>query len=162
MKGIDVNGTPEQNRAAQKRWRERHPEQERERQRLKAQRERERHPERIRERQKRYNAKNADKVREANFRRYLKRNYDMTPEDYANRLAFQDGRCAICREPMVRPNVDHDHETGIVRGILCSECNSAIGLMKDDPQRLTAAAEYLDAASVQTVSEEATWHSERS
>jgi hypothetical protein len=121
------------------------PEAERDRCRLKAQRERELHPERIRERQRRYNARNREKVRIAQHRRYLKRNYDMTPEDYAARLAFQDGRCAICREPMVSPCVDHDHETGLVRGILCADCNGALGLLKDDPARLTAALSYLGA-----------------
>lgn len=68
--------------------------------------------------------------------------------EYKALLQAQDGRCGICRrpEPNGRHNrwcVDHDHKTGRKRGLLCINCNSAIGLLNDDPALLLAAIEYL-------------------
>jgi hypothetical protein len=65
-------------------------------------------------------------------------------------LAAQGGVCAACGEtPSPRRgksiwNVDHDHSTGRVRGILCTGCNSAIGHLQDDPERCRKAAAYLE------------------
>ncbi len=68
--------------------------------------------------------------------------YRLTPEDYESLRAHQDGRCHICGEE--RPlDVDHDHETGRVRGLLCRACNLGIGKLKDDPDLVEAAASYL-------------------
>jgi hypothetical protein len=70
-------------------------------------------------------------------------------EKSAARLREEQGsRCAICgvpeeHAPMKRLHVDHDHRTHIVRGLLCSRCNTGIGQFKDDPNRLLAAIEYL-------------------
>lgn len=54
----------------------------------------------------------------------------------------QGGRCAICRR-RTRLGIDHDHTTEFVRGLLCRACNLGIGLLKNDPRRLRAAAAYL-------------------
>lgn len=76
----------------------------------------------------------------------LKR-YGITPEQYDAMLAAQGGHCAIC--PATEPggrgewHVDHDHETGEVRGLLCSRCNLGIGLFRDTPGLLESAATYL-------------------
>ncbi len=60
------------------------------------------------------------------------------------RLLQADGdRCGICNRK-VRLFADHDHRRARHRGRLCHPCNAAIGLMKDDPQRLRQAAEYLE------------------
>jgi hypothetical protein len=70
----------------------------------------------------------------------------MTVEDYDRMLEAQGGGCAICGRPP-RPDislhVDHDHETGRIRGSLCWPCNNLLGDVQDDPARLYAAADYL-------------------
>lgn len=74
----------------------------------------------------------------------LKR-YGLTPEAFAALLTEQGSRCAICRSLMVEEViVDHDHETGRVRGLLCRPCNSGIGHLGDDPARVRAALAYLE------------------
>lgn len=83
---------------------------------------------------------------------HLLRFYGLTPEQYAELYEAQAGVCAICREPETmtyrgKPktlSIDHDHETGKVRGLLCAACNFAIGKFRDDPALLRAAAEYLE------------------
>jgi hypothetical protein len=61
-------------------------------------------------------------------------------------VSKQGGICAICRETKI-DRIDHDHKTGKVRGLLCHCCNAALGLFRDLPDRLRAAAEYLENAS---------------
>ena len=78
---------------------------------------------------------------------YYRREFGLTADDVDAMIAAQDGVCAIC---LVAPkrfaswHVDHDHETGRIRGMLCNRCNQAIGLLGEDPARLRAAAEYLE------------------
>jgi hypothetical protein len=77
--------------------------------------------------------------------------YGLTVERYLDLLESQNGVCAICARPETAKRggqtktlaVDHDHKTGLVRGLLCQSCNTAIGLMNDDPQRMAAAIDYL-------------------
>lgn len=73
-----------------------------------------------------------------------KRRYGLTDEDYQSMLREQGGRCAVCGSTE-RLCVDHDHSTGAVRKILCDYCNKALGLIEDDPRRLRALAEYIEA-----------------
>lgn len=71
--------------------------------------------------------------------------YGLTPEEYAARLEAQDGRCALCRR-LPKKNllaVDHDHETGEVRGLLCTPCNSALGRWGDNEDGLRRVVAYL-------------------
>lgn len=89
------------------------------------------------------------KVREANRQSHLKREYGLTAEAHKALLESHNNKCAICRADKdwggrKYLSVDHDHKTGKVRGVLCNSCNVALGLLKDDPQRLRAAADYLD------------------
>jgi hypothetical protein len=78
---------------------------------------------------------------------HLKSLYGITQADYDRLLALQHGRCAICGadKPGTRGTwrVDHDHETGQVRGLLCDGCNLGIGYLRDDPDILMAAARYV-------------------
>lgn len=66
---------------------------------------------------------------------------------YKKLLKEQDGCCAICGKRYEfgdrRFAVDHDHNTGEVRGVLCNPCNGGLGMFKDDPDILTAAIVYL-------------------
>ena len=81
------------------------------------------------------------------FYRWLSR-YGLTPEDYHVMFEAQDGVCAICgTSPDERPlNIDHDHETGQVRGLLCGRCNTGLGHFGDDVDRLRSAISYLEGA----------------
>ena len=78
--------------------------------------------------------------------RNLIRRYTLTLDGYDELLRGQGGRCAICFEkPRGDENlcVDHDHETGRIRGLLCHSCNRGIGLLGDNVPRLRAAVSYL-------------------
>ena len=74
---------------------------------------------------------------------HLKRKYGLTPEEFEELLTAQGDGCAICGKPNP-DNVDHDHVTGRVRGILCWNCNVGVGQFEDDVERLVAATIYLD------------------
>ena len=79
--------------------------------------------------------------------RALRRRYGITLADYDDILLAQNGVCAICQQSQRsgrRLDVDHEHETGTVRGLLCNRCNRGLGLFQDSPALLRAAAEYLD------------------
>lgn len=79
----------------------------------------------------------------------LRRNYGFGLDVFEEKLASQGNRCAICRSDEVRGSgdwhVDHCHQSGRVRQILCSPCNSGLGMFRDDPMILRAAAGYLEA-----------------
>jgi len=53
----------------------------------------------------------------------LKHGYGMTPADLRAMLDAQDAVCAICKSPLRKPIIDHDHRTGAVRGLVCNRCN---------------------------------------
>lgn len=72
----------------------------------------------------------------------LRRKYGMTEADYAVMKSAQGGKCAICAEPG-ELCVDHCHATGRIRGLLCRSCNLALGYLRDDPNRLLSAIDYL-------------------
>lgn len=75
-------------------------------------------------------------------RRFVR--YGITPEMFQNMVNEQNNECLICRLDMVKPNVDHNHETGKVRGLLCDKCNRALGIFKDDLEILKSAVKYLE------------------
>ena len=79
----------------------------------------------------------------------LKRQYSITEELYAKIAAKQDNRCAICNchQHYQHLAVDHDHKTGMVRGLLCTNCNRGLGRFFDSPVRLSAASAYITRAN---------------
>lgn len=85
-----------------------------------------------------------DERRARERRARLAQKYGLTLEAFEAMLREQGQVCAICRmAPDTPPVVDHCHETGVVRGILCVTCNAGLGMFKDDPVRLSAALAYL-------------------
>jgi hypothetical protein len=86
--------------------------------------------------------RNPDKAREQRRRQWLREQYGLTVEEYDRLLAAQGGGCALCGSAE-RLAIDHDHDTGAVRGLLCHACNTGIGLLRDDPERALRAAAYL-------------------
>jgi hypothetical protein len=86
--------------------------------------------------------------------RQLRYSYGIEPIEYDRLLCEQKGRCAICgREdtPKKRLAVDHDAASTKVRGLLCRQCNVAIGLLQHDPRILRRAIKYLGKASVKPI-----------
>jgi hypothetical protein len=96
-----------------------------------------------------YGCKECERTR-ARTRNML-RLYGLTREDYEAMLEAQDGHCACC--PATSSDgrlldVDHDHLTGLNRGLLCRSCNIILGHVSDDPVHLERLAEYLRANTV--------------
>ena len=106
---------------------------------------RDENPERYREYQERWRA--SGKKKEADRRSYLRRKYGISVEQYDELFETQEGRCAICGSeptPGISLHVDHDHETGERRGLLCFKCNNALGDFNDDTGQLIRAVAYLE------------------
>lgn len=95
------------------------------------------------ERTRAYTAANRDRIRDASFRKI----YGITLEHYNHLLSKQNGRCALCRTDVPGGrghfHVDHNHETGKVRGLLCHNCNIGLGNFRDNPELLRRAARYI-------------------
>jgi len=84
--------------------------------------------------------------KETERRRWLKKQYDLTPNEYTRMLINQNRCCAICfkePDPKRRLAVDHNHSTGLVRGLLCTKCNMALGFLNDDLETAESAVAYL-------------------
>ncbi len=104
------------------------------------------------EERKRRKAEQYRKDREQNRVRCLRYSFGITREEYLGMLAAQDGLCAICEKPekatrsgaTIELSVDHDHETGVVRQLLCSACNKAVGYFRDSPELMRRAALYIE------------------
>jgi hypothetical protein len=77
--------------------------------------------------------------------------YGITAEQLETLRRDQDGCCAICSKPISGRDecIDHCHDSGIVRGLLCSNCNVALGLLKDDVDLVKSAINYLEGAQCQ-------------
>lgn len=108
----------------------------------------ERHRDKLLARARELDAGRPEKVRE----KMLRQRYGMTLDDYDKLLQLQDHKCAICMGvervknvsgKIKQLSVDHCHNTGNVRGLLCDACNVGLGRFSDDPDRVDSAARYL-------------------
>jgi hypothetical protein len=95
-----------------------------------------------------YNLQYSKKNRHVQRGARLKREFNLSIEQYDEMLKNQDGHCAICGngQGKRRLAVDHNHITGVVRGLLCSNCNVGIGSFKENTENLKRAIEYLGGA----------------
>ena len=96
---------------------------------------------------KRWQTLNKDKVNEASRKSKLKTRYGMNSEDYDFLYEKQKGYCAICethQSDLKRSLcIDHNHETGKVRGLLCDDCNRGLGCFDDNVAMINSAIDYL-------------------
>lgn len=84
--------------------------------------------------------------------RALRDSFNLSLDEYNRMLEAQNGVCAICGNPETHKRhgkpkalaVDHDHKSGAIRGLLCSDCNTGIGKLKEDIKILQAAIRYLN------------------
>jgi hypothetical protein len=105
----------------------------------------EKHRASSRERMKQMRAERPEHVAKLRKRADLKRKYGITPEEKAAMVLSQGG-CGICKTDAPGPSdwhVDHCHNTGRVRGILCNRCNLMLGHARDNTTTLSAAIDYL-------------------
>jgi hypothetical protein len=103
-----------------------------------------RNPEKARQSVRNYAANNREKVAKLVRNWALRTKYNLTPEQHAAMIAKQKGLCFICKQaPEKGLVVDHDHDGGKVRALLCHSCNRALGLLGDDPDRVAVAGRYL-------------------
>ena len=106
-------------------------------------------PERARKQQNRSNRKRLANPEHLRWKREdaMRRAYGLEPHEFQAMVDAQGGRCAVCAGPPNGPgtrlHVDHCHGSKKIRGLLCAKCNTAIGLIDDDPERADAIAAYL-------------------
>lgn len=104
---------------------------------------------RCRASRKKYQHANREKVYRQHRNQQLKSLYGITLADYERMMGEQECRCRICFRPAAecphkKLHVDHCHETKIVRGLLCAQCNTLLGLAGHSARVLTNAIAYLD------------------
>jgi hypothetical protein len=89
--------------------------------------------------------RNKENLKISNLRSNLRNGFGLTLEEYGALLATQGEVCAICggKDEKVRLAVDHCHETGDIRGLLCRRCNTGLGLFRDSVELMTRAIQYV-------------------
>jgi len=97
--------------------------------------------------QKKYRENNKEKIRKRDWLYNLKR-YGITKKEYLEMFNEQNGCCKICKTHQSKLksglHIDHNHNTGKIRGLLCSKCNQALGLLNEDVSLLTDSLKYLE------------------
>ena len=92
--------------------------------------------------------RSGNKMSDPNYWRkyHFNKKYNVSYKDWVRMWTGQDGKCAICGESFANQSyacVDHDHETGEIRGLLCRKCNMVIGHFNDNPKLIMEAIKYL-------------------
>lgn len=131
------HANPERSRAASAAWRKKNPDRAKE---LNARWRSRRTPEEI-------SAYGREAYRNHRRAHHINKKFGLTEAQYELMIVAQDGHCAICAEldrPEKRLAVDHDHVTGRIRALLCDRCNRGIGFLDENPERLCAAANYIE------------------
>lgn len=108
----------------------------------------------LREWQTRYREKNRSALSDGE----RQRKFGITPERYSELLKSQNGTCAICKQPETATRlgkvkalaVDHCHQSGAIRGLLCADCNTGIGKLRENTSIFLSAIQYLEYHSRQT------------
>lgn len=82
------------------------------------------------------------------FKNDLRVKYNLTFDQYLKLIEDQQRKCKICNLEEVKLNIDHDHKTGRIRGLLCRNCNLGLGFMKDNCDILAKSIEYLTETNI--------------
>lgn len=107
-------------------------------------------PEKYRQNARNWRSQSQDKLRRYYKAAGLEKKFALTQAQYDQMLVAQGGVCAICAKSCKSGRalaVDHCHTTGVIRGLLCMNCNNGLGRFVDSPALLLAAAEYLEKQS---------------
>lgn len=104
------------------------------------------HPDKIREMRQNYKERRKEIRYKTDRNAHLKRKYKISESDYKVMYENQNGCCLICgiKKEYGKLCIDHSHQNGNVRGLLCSSCNFAIGLLKDDVKLVKRVISYLE------------------
>lgn len=94
-------------------------------------------------RERQHRAKGYIKHRKTRKFERITKIYNLTSEQYTSLLETQNNLCAICKSRKAT-DVDHDHKTEKIRGLLCNPCNRGLGLFKDSTSLLSSAILYLE------------------
>ena len=78
----------------------------------------------------------------------MRRQLGITDEKYDQLIEESNGKCTICNQEMKKICLDHDHSSGKFRGLLCNNCNTALGLVGDNTHTLQSMIEYLNLQTV--------------
>lgn len=100
------------------------------------------------EKEKRREYRNRTTTKDDRYFQWARQFYKLSKSEYEARWAQQEGRCVICRTAFTTrrsAHIDHNHQTGAVRGLLCAHCNRGLGGFVDCVTRLQRAIEYLQA-----------------
>ena len=97
---------------------------------------------------KRLNGEAKSRRKKENILKSNLKKFNITPGEFYKMSRLQNDKCKICYiKTKERLYVDHDHNTGLIRGLLCRNCNSGLGFLKDDYKTILSAANYLEEAS---------------
>ena len=105
------------------------------------------------ERVRQWKRENPERTKSNSRDRWLRRRFGISLQIYERLLNEQDGACAVCKDKKPQDKralaVDHDHKTDEIRGLLCSQCNTGLGMFRDNPEYLRNAIAYLKNAKTQ-------------